>query len=130
MGWFLWCHRECLQSKSCVFYINDEPLGSSFGASDLVCQRRQFYEAWESDTSDIAKNCIITQNENPQGNDFALDDIRMFELESVSYDTTVVMIKSIEETRKRRLYQHNAFSPNNDGFSDLFFLPPGKGGLE
>lgn len=109
------------------FYINDKPLGNDFRAGDRVCQWRQFYEIWDGDTSDLAKICIINQNENPQGNDFALDDFSMFELESVSYDTTLVLIASVEEAKNRSLYQPNAFSPNNDGSNDVFYLPAGKG---
>ena len=109
------------------FFINDQPLGIAFRAGDRVCQWRQFYETWKADASDVAKICIINQNENPQGNDFALDDFSMFELASISYDTTLVLITAVEEVKNRRLYQPNVFSPNTDGMNDTFNLPAGKG---
>lgn len=109
------------------FSINDEPLGNVFRASDRVCLWRPFYSLWDSGSAEVAEICIVNQNIDPNGNDFALDDLGFYELASVSHDSIQVMITAVESAKERRVYAPNVFSPNGDGINDLFYLPTGKG---
>ncbi len=109
------------------FSINDDPLGAEFRATNQPCNWRPFYELWESGTSEVAEICIVNQNTDPDGNDFALDDLGFFELAKITYDSIQVMITAVESAKERRVYTPNIFSPNGDGVNDLFYLPTGKG---
>ena len=74
------------------FFINNELLGPFFRASDRICEWRQFFETWNSGQATEAEICIINQNTNPQGNDFAMDDFSFFELEDIIHDTFSIVI--------------------------------------
>ncbi len=116
-----------LNPAALQFSINDEPLGGVFRATSRACNWRPFYELWESGTAEVAEICIVNQNTDPDGNDFALDDLGFFELAKVTHDSIQVMITAIESAKERRVYAPNIFSPNGDGINDLFYLPTGKG---
>ncbi|MEO0339199.1 MAG: gliding motility-associated C-terminal domain-containing protein [Bacteroidota bacterium] len=109
------------------FSINGQPLGEIFRASSQVCRWLQFYEIWNAEGATEAEICIVNQNTNPQGNDFAMDDFAFFELDEVLNDTIVVMIDALIAAQDRRVYFPNAFSPNYDGNNETFRPFLGKG---
>ena len=80
------------------FSINGSQLGAIFSAGDEVCQWRQFYETWNSGNASTAEICIINQNTDPNGNDFALDDFAFFELGEIVMDTITVIVENTEVT--------------------------------
>lgn len=57
------------------FYINGFPLGTQYDAPPATCSWRQFAQYWASGSATSARICIVNVNDNPAGNDFALDDI-------------------------------------------------------
>lgn len=57
------------------FSVNGAPLGAGFNASSSVCDWQQFSETWMSDAATTAEICIVNQNTDPSGNDFAIDDL-------------------------------------------------------
>lgn len=77
------------------FSINDEQIGDTFVAGTNNCEWRQFYELWNSGDTTEAEICIVNQNTNPNGNDFALDDFGFFEIGDVVYDTVTVVVHDI-----------------------------------
>lgn len=81
------------------FSINGVPLAQPFEAGIDVCEWRQFYATWSSEENTEAEICIVNQNTNPQGNDFALDDFSFFQLAEVVYDTFTVVVENIVPTQ-------------------------------
>ena len=57
------------------FSINGSPLGNIFTTSTTGCNWQQFFRVWNSGSSTSATICILNQNTNGGGNDFAIDDI-------------------------------------------------------
>lgn len=82
------------------FSINGQQIGQTFIAGTQNCQWRQFYEVWESGSATEAEICIVNQNTNPNGNDFALDDFGFFEIGTPVYDTFTVVVHDIPVTQK------------------------------
>lgn len=81
------------------FSINGEQIGETFFAGTQNCQWRQFYEIWDSDGAMEAEICIVNQNTNPNGNDFALDDFAFFEIGEPAFDTFTVVVRDVPLTR-------------------------------
>ena len=77
------------------FSINGQQIGQTFVASTQNCEWRQFYEIWDSGNASQAEICIVNQNTNPTGNDFALDDFGFFEIGTPAYDTFTVIVHDI-----------------------------------
>lgn len=77
------------------FSINNEPLGIPFSPTLTTCFWLQFYETWFSNANTEAEICVINQNTNPTGNDFALDDFSFFELGEVLRDSFWVVVENI-----------------------------------
>ena len=57
------------------FSINGVNLGTTFNATNINCDWREFYQIWNSGIATSANICIVNQNSIAVGNDFALDDI-------------------------------------------------------
>jgi gliding motility-associated-like protein len=57
------------------FSINGIPLGSSFSPGGANCTWEEFFSTWNSGMITSATICIVNQNTNISGNDFAIDDI-------------------------------------------------------
>jgi gliding motility-associated-like protein len=57
------------------FSINGGNIGSLFSPSGGVCTWEEFFATWNSGVATSANICIVNQNINVAGNDFALDDI-------------------------------------------------------
>ena len=73
------------------FGINGANLGNIFNVTTVNCQWNQFYEIWNSGNNTTAKICLLNQNTNPTGNDFALDDVT-FTPVTPSHDTIIVNV--------------------------------------
>ena len=73
------------------FGINGVNLGNVISVTTVNCQWNQFYEIWNSGNNTTAKICLVNQNTNPAGNDFALDDIT-FTPVTPSHDTILVNV--------------------------------------
>ncbi|MFK8161887.1 MAG: gliding motility-associated C-terminal domain-containing protein [Lewinella sp.] len=74
------------------FSINGRRFGGIFTAGETVCDWRQFYAVWNAATATEAEICIVNQNTNPQGNDFALDDFAFFKIPAIIMDSTLVLL--------------------------------------
>lgn len=57
------------------FSINGQVLGTPFSAPFNINNWIQFYETWNSGNATTATICVVNQNTNTGGNDFAIDDI-------------------------------------------------------
>ncbi len=73
------------------FGINGVNLGTIIDVTNTNCQWNQFYEIWNSGNNTTAKICLLNQNTNPNGNDFAIDDIT-FTPVTPSHDTIIVNV--------------------------------------
>lgn len=71
------------------FIINNTQIGTVFSPSTQGCSWSQFTQNWTSTAISTAQICIVNQNTNGSGNDFAIDDIT-FRPICYSYDTIVV----------------------------------------
>jgi len=80
------------------FSINNQVVGNTVFLSDSLCEWRQFFEIWDSGNAEEATICLLNQNTEPFGNDFAIDDIELFEVETTAQDTTVVVVQMPSQT--------------------------------
>ncbi len=79
------------------FSINGSLLGSAFTPPAVSCQWTEFYEIWNSGVNTSANICIVNQNTDAGGNDFALDDISFRKL-CESRDTVLITINEPDTT--------------------------------
>lgn len=73
------------------FSINGTPIGTPFNVPANVCEWQQFYNVWNSGSNTTADICILNQNTNTGGNDFAIDDIQFLGLCPVTDSITVTV---------------------------------------
>jgi gliding motility-associated-like protein len=71
------------------FIINNTQIGTVFSPSNNGCSWSQFTQAWNSGISTTAQICIVNQNTNPSGNDFAIDDITF---RPICYSTDTIVV--------------------------------------
>lgn len=80
------------------FSINGQVLGAPFSPPINTCVWRQFYATWTSATELEAEICVVNQNTNPNGNDFALDDFSFVELGEIYRDSFLIVVEDIPLT--------------------------------
>ncbi|MEL7220125.1 MAG: gliding motility-associated C-terminal domain-containing protein [Bacteroidota bacterium] len=59
------------------FSIGDELLGTPFTLSPIQCEWNSFNESWNSGNNTTTEICIVNQNLQQSGNDFALDNMSL-----------------------------------------------------
>ena len=74
------------------FSINGSPIGAIVNAVPSTCVWVPFNTVWNSGANTTAEICILNLNTEPLGNDFAIDDISMIELCSVSDEVEITLI--------------------------------------
>ena len=76
------------------FSVNGTPIGPIFHAPGVLNSWVQYYDVWYSGNATTATLTILNQNTNGTGNDFGLDDIAFYDLDScsVSMDVTVTVL--------------------------------------
>ncbi|MFT6746439.1 MAG: gliding motility-associated-like protein [Glaciecola sp.] len=79
------------------FEINGSLLGSTLNASSTTCQWENYAAEWNSGITTSAEICLVNQNTNGGGNDFALDDIEFVPLVPIvgTADSIVVIVNDI-----------------------------------
>lgn len=73
------------------FSINGFLLGNVFNASSTTCTWQEFSELWNSGNATNATICVVNVNEDPAGNDFALDDISFRPVCEYTDDITITV---------------------------------------
>ncbi|HMQ48260.1 MAG TPA: gliding motility-associated C-terminal domain-containing protein [Saprospiraceae bacterium] len=73
------------------FSINGFLLGNVFNASSTPCVWQEFSELWSSGNVTNATICVVNVNEDPAGNDFALDDISFRPVCEYTDDITITV---------------------------------------
>ncbi|HWB62875.1 MAG TPA: PKD domain-containing protein, partial [Chitinophagales bacterium] len=73
------------------FSINGNLIGPVFTIPYNTCVWQQFYSVWNSGANTTADICIVNQNTNTGGNDFALDDISFVGVCDI-YDTVTIVV--------------------------------------
>ncbi len=74
------------------FAVNDQQVGPIFHSPNRLYEWEKFYSLWYSGEATTAVLTIYNQNDNPYGNDFALDEIRFEELHMECPATEIVTI--------------------------------------
>ncbi|MBK8443729.1 MAG: gliding motility-associated C-terminal domain-containing protein [Sphingobacteriales bacterium] len=78
------------------FSINSTNLQQPFQASINTCDWQQFYATWNSGTLTSADICIVNQNTQTYGNDFAIDDISFKKLCAITDEAQVIIDTSLD----------------------------------
>jgi len=89
-AWLMSCTHDAPAIMD--FRVDGVSLGTPLLASQDTCEWNQFYALWNSGTATSVTICIINQQLEPSGNDFALDDISFSPLCSYtdSIDVTIL----------------------------------------
>lgn len=71
------------------FSIGGNLVGGTFESDSALCSWKKFFQIWNSGSNTSVEISIVNQNTDPNGNDFALDDISF---RSICYATDSVSI--------------------------------------
>ena len=84
------------------FNVDGEDIGPIFHSPDILYEWTEFYNMWYSGEKTTATLTIYNQNDNPYGNDFAIDEISLIELQTTCQDeksvTITVSLPSLVDT--------------------------------
>jgi len=73
------------------FSINNVLIGGFLNANPTPCAWIPFTATWNSGGAATAEICIVNQNTNPSGNDFAIDDITFNEVCTASDEVNIIV---------------------------------------
>ncbi|OAV42651.1 gliding motility-associated C-terminal domain-containing protein [Lewinella sp. 4G2] len=76
------------------FSVNGQLIGNLFRPSSSVCNWGQFDDRWNSGTATTARMCIVNQNTQSSGNDFAIDDLYFGPICEVTDDVLVTVVEA------------------------------------
>lgn len=77
------------------FSIGDELLGTPFTLSPIQCEWNSFNESWNSGNNTTTEICIVNQNLQQSGNDFALDNISLTPI-CTGFDEVSITVAELE----------------------------------
>ena len=84
------------------FNVDGEDIGPIFHSPDILYEWTEFYNMLYSGEKTTATLTIYNQNDNPYGNDFAIDEISLIELQTTCQDekfvTVTVSLPSLVDT--------------------------------
>lgn len=106
------------------FSINGQTIGPIFQAPGNTCFWEQFTSVWNSGSSTSATICILNQNTELGGNDFALDDISFKALCTIT-DKVTVFVNPVKYTNvdasicEGQTYQIAGQTYQNEGSYDI-----------
>lgn len=84
------------------FNVDEEDIGPIFHSPDVLYEWREFYNMWYSGEKTTVTLTIYNQNDNLYGNDFAIDEISLIELQTTCQDeksvTVTVNLPSLVDT--------------------------------
>lgn len=95
------------------FSVNGNLLGTVFNAPSNTCSWNEFSTSWYSGPVTTIEICIANVNDDPAGNDFAIDDITLFEI-CESTDEITITVADLNAN----------FSANNDYCQDEAAFSP------
>lgn len=99
------------------FSVNGILLGDEFTADPPTCDWQQFYIEWFSGANTTATFCVVNQNTQQGGNDFALDDIYLSEVCEYTDEVTIYVE---DEIREQQSYMICFGESVNVGGQDFF----------
>lgn len=80
------------------FSINGSLLATPFTSSNNLCTWEEFFTTWNSGVNTTANICIVNQNTNAMGNDFAIDDIYFAPVCTQTQNVTVTVSSNLDAT--------------------------------
>lgn len=92
------------------FSINGQAIGPIFSANNSNCIWEQFTAVWNSGSSTSATICIVNQNTELGGNDFALDDISFKELCEITDEMTVFVHPTKQTDIEAKICQGQSYN--------------------
>ncbi|MCB0694309.1 MAG: gliding motility-associated C-terminal domain-containing protein [Lewinellaceae bacterium] len=100
------------------FYANGAPIGGSFEAPSSNCDWIQFYNIWNSGGASSVNICIVNQNTELGGNDFAIDDIFLSEVCEYEDEVTITVLDEITESQEFEICEGESINVAGQSFSN------------